>query len=240
MPKTELPSPREIAAKILKPEPKEGKKGKKSYLERVDTSLRANSQVAYIGFEKRINPLHNRETGYQGPLEVVNIDIAPISPIYDVEALQEFMDSLFDFEPDEQVEFRQKPKHMQLGRLFFTDPIGRWTRTTMTQFTVLDHSVYNNLEHDPKTVNYVDARGGTEVVEELDYRLTTVSVFPDESLAYFVAAFRQGETIGVDADNYAQAINYLKELTKKNHLPIELLDLMKNKYFTVTGGVTGA
>lgn len=223
------------------PRKEPGEEGSHSYLQRVNKSLRANPEIAYVGFCKLVNPVNNIGNAQEWPLEIVNIDIAPTVPIYDAQNLQMFMEGLFDFDSDSSVLFEQRPKHMKLGRLIFKDVLGKWTRTTNVQFKALDHSFYGSLESDPQRANYIEERIKTQTVEEIDLRVILVNLLPDESLAYIVAACRQGENIGFSSRNVDQARNYLTQLTEKGQLSSNLLELIKNNQFTVfPGGSSGA
>ena len=171
---------------------------RRTKIELVREKLQANSEVFVAG---EIHEYDARAQGFSSFTETVDIIISPVKPLFDVDELNTFMDSLFD---EKEVSSRDAARTyqedgMELGKLYFNEVIG----------SVRTESVITVETTEPETLQRAGRETGKfeRVIEDDLRRRTWVRVYPDPISASVMAEYLQGESDGsADADGrYAQA-----------------------------------
>jgi len=172
-----------------KPVKTEIQEKKVSLLQKVTEGLKTDKRVYVAGVI--LHP--NYGVGF---LEAVDVIVAPVSPIYDAEKLNEFMDSLVPEIPRSARDAASKhseEENFALGRLYFDETLG----TTKKEIKITTTTV------DPEALKRAGVPIGEsyKTEEELLRRRIWVRVYPDANSAQIIAEYEQGRKNGTVEQN---------------------------------------
>ncbi len=159
----------------------EAKEQRVSLSQKVREGLQKNPKVFFAGAI-----LHFPDDD-QMWTEKVEIIIAPVKPIYDLEKLNQFMDSLVPNIPrssrDEAFRYPKKPE-TQLGRLYFDETLGDIRRGISITTTAVEPEALKRAG--------IPLGKSHKTEEESIIRKTWVRVYPDANSAKVIAEYEQG------------------------------------------------
>lgn len=151
---------------------------RKSKLVIVREQVLANPAVFYAGEVTKY-------AGVGGWTQTIGMIVAPVKPIFDYQQLNEFMHGIVDVKPTQHDDARPYMEDgINLGRLYFDEPIGKMRTQTTTFVTPIEAEA---LQKAGITI------GETNDLREQDImRRTWLRVYPDAVSARAIFEYEQG------------------------------------------------